>query len=108
MAGLYAGQPVKYEAQMTENVILISLAILPVIVRKDKFEKEPLRMLAKAFFFGCLSVIPAILIEQALQLGFFFMGGEYMSGFVTPTSTSTSTALSMRRLWHSASRESRT
>lgn len=89
MAGLYAGQPVKYEAQMTENVILISLAILPVIVlaifiyRKDKFEKEPLRMLAKAFFFGCLSVIPAILIEQAMQLGFFFMGGEYMSGFVT-------------------------
>lgn len=89
MAGLYAGQPVKYEAQMTENAILISLAILPVIVlaifiyRKDKFEKEPLRMLAKAFFFGCLSVIPAILIEQALQLGFFFMGGEYMSGFVT-------------------------
>lgn len=89
MAGLYADQTVKYEAQMTENVILISLAILPVIVlaifiyRKDKFEKEPLRMLAKAFFFGCLSVIPAILIEQALQLGFFFMGGEYMSGFVT-------------------------
>lgn len=89
MAWLYAGQPVKYEAQMTENAILISLAILPVIVlaifiyRKDKFEKEPLRMLAKAFFFGCLSVIPAILIEQALQLGFFFMGGEYMSGFVT-------------------------
>lgn len=89
MAGLYAGQTVKSEAQMTENVILISLAILPVIVlaifiyRKDKFEKEPLRMLAKAFFFGCLSVIPAILIEQALQLGFFFMGGEYMSGFVT-------------------------
>lgn len=89
MAGLYAGQSVKYEAQMTENAILISLAILPVIVlaifiyRKDKFEKEPLRMLAKAFFFGCLSVIPAILIEQALQLGFFFMGGEYMSGFVT-------------------------
>ena len=89
MAGLCAGQTVKSEAQMTENVILISLAILPVIVlaifiyRKDKFEKEPLRMLAKAFFFGCLSVIPAILIEQALQLGFFFMGGEYMSGFVT-------------------------
>ena len=89
MAGLYAGRTVKSEAQMTENVILISLAILPVIVlaifiyRKDKFEKEPLRMLAKAFFFGCLSVIPAILIEQALQLGFFFMGGEYMSGFVT-------------------------
>ncbi len=74
---------------MTENAILISLAILPVIVlaifiyRKDKFEKEPLRMLAKAFFFGCLSVIPAILIEQALALGFFYMGGEYVSGFVT-------------------------
>ena len=89
MAGLCAGQPVKYEAQMTENAILITLAILPVIVlaifiyRKDKFEKEPLRMLAKAFFFGCLSVIPAILIEQALALGFFYMGGEYVSGFVT-------------------------
>lgn len=89
MAGLYAGQTVKSEAQMTENVILISLAILPVIVlaifiyRKDKFEKEPLRMLAKAFFFGCLSVIPAILIERALAFAFFLMGGEYMSGFVT-------------------------
>ena len=45
---------------MSQNVILVALAILPVVVlgffvyRKDKFEKEPLRMLIKAFLFGCL------------------------------------------------------
>lgn len=74
---------------MTENIILIALAVLPVILlatfiyRKDKFEKEPLRMLAKAFFFGCISVIPAIFIEQALSYAFFFMGGENTPSFVT-------------------------
>ena len=74
---------------MSEDIILIALAILPVIVLatfvyiKDKFEKEPFRMLAKAFFFGCLSVIPAILIEQALSYAFFYMGGEAAPGYVT-------------------------
>ena len=74
---------------MTENIILIALAILPVMVlamfvyKKDKFEKEPLRMLAKAFFFGCASVVPAILIEGALGYAFFYMGGEQVPGFVS-------------------------
>ena len=73
---------------MTENIILIALAVLPVILlatfiyRKDKFEKEPLRMLAKAFFFGCISVIPAIFIEQALGLLYSYLGGEYLPGFM--------------------------
>ena len=54
------------------DIILLALAVLPVIVlaifiyRKDKFDKEPLGMLVKAFFFGCLSVIPAIFLESIL------------------------------------------
>ena len=55
-----------------KEIIVLLLAVLPVallawfIYRKDKFEKEPISMLAKAFFFGCLSIIPAILIELLL------------------------------------------
>lgn len=55
------------------NVTLIALAVLPVIVlafyiyRQDKYEKEPLRMLLKAFFFGVLSAVPAIFMEQVLS-----------------------------------------
>ena len=71
---------------MNENIILIALAILPVIVlaffvyRKDKFEKEPLRMLVKAFAFGCLSALPAIFIERALSALYVTVGGDYLPG----------------------------
>ena len=56
------------------NTTLLALAILPVIVlgfyvyRKDRFQKEPVGMLLKAFFMGCLSVVPAILLEQSLTM----------------------------------------
>ncbi len=67
---------------MSTNTILIALAIFPVLVlgffvyRSDKFEKEPLRMLIKAFLFGCLSVVPAIFLETILStLYSSFIGG---------------------------------
>ena len=72
---------------MSQNAILLSLAILPVIVlaffvyRKDKFEKEPLRMLLKAFLFGCLSALPAIFLERFLSSLYVGLGGQYLPGF---------------------------
>lgn len=56
------------------NATLIALAVLPVVVLllyiyiKDRYEREPLSMLLKAFFFGCLSVIPAIILEGLLSI----------------------------------------
>lgn len=72
---------------MNENIILLSLAILLVIVlaffvyRKDRFEKEPLRMLVKAFLFGCLSALPAIFLETILSNLYVNLGGNYLPGF---------------------------
>ena len=69
-----------------ENIILLCLAVLPVFVlgffvyRKDKFEKEPVRMLLKAFIYGCLSVVPAIFLEQLLSLLYTNMGGDSLPG----------------------------
>ena len=58
---------------MPTTLILSALAILPVVLlsiyvyRKDKFGKEPFGMLLKTFFFGCLSVIPAVILEGFLM-----------------------------------------
>jgi protease PrsW len=41
-----------------------SLAIAIYIYWKDKFDKEPLHVLAISFFLGCISVIPAIYMEK--------------------------------------------
>lgn len=70
----------------TMSILLLSLAVLPVFIlgfyiyQKDKFEKEPVKMLLRAFFFGCLSVIPALFIEEALTTLYATMGGEKLSG----------------------------
>lgn len=54
--------------------ILLGVALLPVVVlmvfvyRKDNGVKEPTRLLVKAFFFGALSIIPAIVMEMVLQM----------------------------------------
>lgn len=56
------------------NTILLSLALLPVVVLaiyvylQDRQAKEPLGLLLKAFFFGTLSVLPALLMETLLNL----------------------------------------
>ena len=53
-------------------MILISVALAPVILlliyvyRRDKYEKEPKKLLAKVFIFGIISVIPVYFIETAL------------------------------------------
>ena len=50
--------------------ILIFLTLIPSILiglfvyYKDKYEKEPLSLIFRAFLFGCLAVIPSIIIEQ--------------------------------------------
>lgn len=52
------------------DILLLLLAVLPVVVlswvvyRQDKYEKEPLGKLLKAFFAGALAIIPAIMLEQ--------------------------------------------
>ncbi len=59
---------------MNANLILFGLAILPVFVlafvvyRQDKYEREPIGKLLKAFFFGVISVLPVILLEEWLTL----------------------------------------
>ena len=56
------------------NTLLLALAILPVIVlgiivyRQDKYQREPLGQLLKAFLFGMLSVLPVIVLENLLTL----------------------------------------
>jgi len=54
------------------NTFLLILAILPALLlgiyvySQDKQQKEPFGMIIKAFFFGALSVIPAVLMESVL------------------------------------------
>lgn len=54
--------------EVSLNVILIA-ALLPCIVlmyyiyKKDKIEKEPTGLLFKLFIFGCISTIPAVVLE---------------------------------------------
>ena len=55
--------------EVSLNVILLA-ALLPCIVllyyvyKKDKVESEPTGLLIKLFIFGCISTIPAIILEM--------------------------------------------
>jgi RsiW-degrading membrane proteinase PrsW (M82 family) len=55
-------------------LLLLLSAIIPVVIflyciyRKDT-EKEPLKLLIKCFLWGCIAVIPIILVELLLSLG---------------------------------------
>ncbi len=53
--------------------ILPVLVLLFFVYRKDRFQPEPLGKLLLTFFVGCLSVLPAIGLESAIQL---FTPGE--------------------------------
>ena len=50
-------------------MILLLFAISPplliayYIYRKDKYDKEPKKLLIKSFLFGCLSIIPVVIVE---------------------------------------------
>lgn len=54
------------------NIIFIT-ALLPIVVllifiyHKDKYDKEPIGKLLLTFFVGCMSVVPAGLMEQMLS-----------------------------------------
>jgi len=68
--------------------MLFAIAAAPVILiafwfyYKDKFEKEPLRLLLYAFLAGCISVFPVILIEGGYKkMGFEPNGDEYFLVF---------------------------
>jgi RsiW-degrading membrane proteinase PrsW (M82 family) len=56
-----------------EFIYLLTLAAAPglaiciYIFWKDKFEKEPLSLLAKCFFMGALSIIPALILSLSLE-----------------------------------------
>ena len=58
---------------MTESIILALLALLPAVVlmiyiyKKDRIEKEPKGLLAGLFLLGCVSVIPAVILELLAQ-----------------------------------------
>ena len=69
--------------------ILVGAAVLPALLllwlvyRMDKIEKEPLGLLAKLFFFGILSVIPAIILEKlAGSILESYRGGDGMRAFL--------------------------
>ena len=53
------------------------LAILPPLViafyiyQKDKYDREPKRLIIKSFLFGCISVIPAIILENIYNQSLF-------------------------------------
>lgn len=56
----------------SETYIALALAVLPVILLaiivyyQDKYQREPVGKLLKAFFFGVLSVLPTIVLENNL------------------------------------------
>ncbi len=56
------------------TLYLLLIAVLPVIIlafmvyRQDKFNKEPIGLLIKCFFFGALSIIPAAFLESVLSM----------------------------------------
>lgn len=63
--------------------MLIALALIPAIVllvyifKKDNLEKEPMKLLWKCFFWGAVSTIGAILLEE---LGEMLYEGSYEYG----------------------------
>jgi RsiW-degrading membrane proteinase PrsW (M82 family) len=54
-------------------LILLFVAVAPGLFllwyfyHRDKYEREPKKLLFKIFFFGCLTVIPAIIFELILE-----------------------------------------
>ena len=47
--------------------VIPSVFILLLIIKKDRFEKEPFRLLLATFILGALSIIPAVFIELYLS-----------------------------------------
>ncbi len=62
-----------FSLRMDSLLLLTGLAVAPgiylsiVIYGKDKYDPEPKRILLAAFLLGCLSIIPAAIIEMLLK-----------------------------------------
>lgn len=76
---------------MLNYLILFGIAVLPVVVlmvfiyRQDKYQKEPIKSLAKAFFGGMLSIPLDILIVTGIGLLFgntFIANTVFFSSFM--------------------------
>jgi len=58
------------------SLLLIAVSLAPVIAiafyfyTRDKYEKEPLKSIIYSFFLGCLTVIPALILET-LAMSYF-------------------------------------
>ncbi len=68
--------------------ILPILILLVFVYKKDKLQPEPIGKVLLTFGVGCLSVIPAILMESCLQIftpgdpmGYAFYNGFVVAGF---------------------------
>ncbi|MCL1914374.1 MAG: PrsW family glutamic-type intramembrane protease [Eubacteriaceae bacterium] len=48
--------------------IVPTVVIMAYILRHDEFEKEPKQLLFKLFFYGCLTVIPAVILESVFAV----------------------------------------
>lgn len=65
---------------------LLVIALTPAVALglavylTDRFDREPLRLLLKVFVWGCLSVIPTVVVERVL-LTFNVFGGLLASAF---------------------------
>jgi protease PrsW len=72
---------------MAETIALLVLAIVPALLllryyyKQDNAKPEPIGMIVKVFFWGCLSVIPAILLELLVDkaLSPFVAGMSFIS-----------------------------
>ena len=58
-------------------MMLLLLAILPPLLiayyvyQKDKYDKEPKSLIIKSFFFGCVAILPAIVLETIYNQSLF-------------------------------------
>lgn len=86
------------------NLILIILALLPVAVilyyvyRHDR-DPEPLRTVAFAFMWGCVSVVPAIIGEITVQFENTFLNAMFGVAIIEETSK---LAILMLYIWKHA------
>jgi RsiW-degrading membrane proteinase PrsW (M82 family) len=64
---------------MTNPLLLLALAVAPgavllkYVLIKDKYEPEPLRLVAKTFFLGAISTLAAIVFEFAFNIRLPFL-----------------------------------
>ena len=58
-----------------------SLAIMIYLYQRDKYEKEPIALVASCFFWGVLSTVPAIILEKTGNY-FYPNNGSIQSHFI--------------------------